>query len=205
MYMKEIYMEYINKIKLKKESKKSRILDSAMSLFLEKGINDTSIQDIVDRASIAKGTFYLYFKNKYEIQNELIIRQSVKIFDNAFTNIDMNIHTTLDDQILVMTDNIIKELCKNKLILKFISKNLTLGLYSSELHSILSNNEIKSKEYFVNKIKEERPNIKDPNIVLYMIVELTSSVCFSAIINKQPLSIEEMKPYLYDSILKLLN
>ena len=49
-----------------KENKKNRLLDTGFKLFTEKGIQNTSIQDIVDNANVAKGTFYLYFKDKYE-------------------------------------------------------------------------------------------------------------------------------------------
>ena len=47
-----------------KENKKNRLLDTGFKLFTEKGIQNTSIQDIVDNANVAKGTFYLYFKDK---------------------------------------------------------------------------------------------------------------------------------------------
>ena len=45
--------------------KKQRLLNTAFTLFTQKGIKDTSIQEIVDNANVAKGTFYLYFKDKY--------------------------------------------------------------------------------------------------------------------------------------------
>lgn len=56
--------------------KKQRLLDTAFSLFTDKGIKNTSIQDIVDNANVAKGTFYLYFKDKYELQDILITTKS---------------------------------------------------------------------------------------------------------------------------------
>ena len=49
--------------------KESRLLNTAFKLFTEKGMKDTSIQDIEDNANVAKGTFYLYFKDKYEIRD----------------------------------------------------------------------------------------------------------------------------------------
>ena len=45
------------------KNKKTRLLDTAFKLFTEKGLKDTSIQDIVDNADVGKGTFYLYFKD----------------------------------------------------------------------------------------------------------------------------------------------
>lgn len=42
------------------------VVDHAQALFLEKGIQQTSIQDIIERAGISKGTFYNYFSSKNE-------------------------------------------------------------------------------------------------------------------------------------------
>ncbi len=197
-------MKKVTKWEIHKEAKKNKILDSAINLFLEKGTNSTSIQDIVDKAEIAKGTFYLYFKDKYEVQDELIIRQSKKLFCNALEKLDTEKYKKLEDQIIMIIDNIINELTRNTLLLKFISKNLSLGLYNEKLHTVINNENEFAREYFIKKAEEENLKIDNPDITLYMIVELASSVCFSSIINKQPLSIDKMKPYLYDSIRKLL-
>ena len=66
-----------------KEEKEKKLLDSAFSLFTEKGFKDTSIQEIVDHAGVAKGTFYLYFKDKYDIQDYLITYKSNELFLNG--------------------------------------------------------------------------------------------------------------------------
>ena len=50
----------------KKKLKLDALLDSAFSLFITKGIEKTSVSDITKKAKVAKGTFYLYFKNKYD-------------------------------------------------------------------------------------------------------------------------------------------
>ena len=46
--------------------RKKVVVEHALALFLEKGIQQTSIQDIIERASISKGTFYNYFSSKNE-------------------------------------------------------------------------------------------------------------------------------------------
>ena len=50
-----------SKIEKNKEEKRERLLASATALFAEKNFNNTSISDIVNKAKVAKGTFYLYF------------------------------------------------------------------------------------------------------------------------------------------------
>ena len=50
-----------------KKEKENKLMEKALKLFTEKGVNNTSIQDIADEAGVGKGTFYLYFKDKYDI------------------------------------------------------------------------------------------------------------------------------------------
>jgi TetR/AcrR family transcriptional regulator, fatty acid metabolism regulator protein len=49
------------------QDKYQRILDAAAAVFAEKGFFTSRIADIADRADVADGTVYLYFKNKEEI------------------------------------------------------------------------------------------------------------------------------------------
>ncbi|TWT13465.1 TetR/AcrR family transcriptional regulator [Planomicrobium sp. CPCC 101079] len=46
--------------------KKQKIINAAYSLFINKGYNSSSIQDILDEAGVSKGTFYNYFTSKSE-------------------------------------------------------------------------------------------------------------------------------------------
>lgn len=46
------------------QDKYSLILQSAIEIISEKGLYNTSISDIVRKAGVAQGTFYLYFRSK---------------------------------------------------------------------------------------------------------------------------------------------
>ena len=50
-----------------KKEKRNDIARAAMKVFCEKGISSTTIYDIAKSEEVAKGTIYLYFKNKEEI------------------------------------------------------------------------------------------------------------------------------------------
>ena len=52
---------------IRNADKYQRILDAAVAVFAEKGFFVSRISDIADRAEVADGTVYLYFKNKDEI------------------------------------------------------------------------------------------------------------------------------------------
>ncbi|SDC81296.1 DNA-binding transcriptional regulator, AcrR family [Terribacillus halophilus] len=47
--------------------KKEKITKAAIEVFMEKGINKATISDIVKKAGIAQGTFYLYFPSKLDV------------------------------------------------------------------------------------------------------------------------------------------
>lgn len=50
----------------------NKILKVSVNLFIEKGVDATTIEDIVINSSIARGTFYNYFKSPEEIWKKLI-------------------------------------------------------------------------------------------------------------------------------------
>ena len=47
--------------------KRNAIVSAAIDLFINKGLGETSIDDIVNKAGIGKGTFYKYFKDKDDL------------------------------------------------------------------------------------------------------------------------------------------
>lgn len=191
------------KVEENKSQKESNLLESAFKLFTDKGIKDTSIQEIADNAGVGKGTFYLYFKDKYDIQEQLITRKSNKLFNDALKKLSKENIKEFDEQIIFIINYVIDELTKNTILLKFISKNLSFGVYNSKLNHLVDE-KLGIKEMFINGVKENKLNLKNPDVTLFMIIELTSSTCFSCILNKEPLPINEYKPYLFEEIKRLL-
>jgi AcrR family transcriptional regulator len=190
------------------ESKESRLLDTAFKLFTEKGVKDTSIQEIVDKADVGKGTFYLYFKDKYEIRDVLIAKKSHKLFNDALKALRKQSISNLQDQIIFIVNYVIDELTKNPILLKFISKNLSWGIYSQTVNKIYENAEQDKNgmyQLFLKGIEDNNIKLKNPNVTLFMIIELVSSTCFNSILYDEPLPIEEYKPYLFDTIRKIID
>ncbi len=56
----------------RKQQLRGELLNVALRLFSENGIDSTSVDDIVRAAGIAKGTFYLYFKAKSDVVKEAL-------------------------------------------------------------------------------------------------------------------------------------
>src|SRR5574344_1522017 len=104
----------MSKLENNKKQKRESLLESAFSLFTSKGINKTSISDIVQKSGVAKGTFYLYFKDKYDIRNMLISHKASQLFDNAEKDMLKENITELTDQVIFICNNIINQFCKDK-------------------------------------------------------------------------------------------
>ena len=194
-------------IEEQKNDKENRILNTAYKIFTEKGIKDTSVQDIVDNANVAKGTFYLYFKNKYELQDILIAKKSHKLFTEALESLRKTYITNFSDQIIYVINYVIDQLTKMPILLKFISKNLSWGVYNKTINKLYERNEEEQDglyNLFLKGVNENNLKLKNPEVTLFMIIELTSSACINSILYNEPLPIEEFKPYLYETIRELI-
>lgn len=55
-----------------RQERRAQVQQVARGLFAERGYHETSIQDILDGAEIARGTFYQYFDSKRAIFAELV-------------------------------------------------------------------------------------------------------------------------------------
>lgn len=76
--------------------KKLLIMEKALELFAEKGIDATSVQQITEHSGISKGAFYLSFKSKEELILSLIDH-----YMKQFTaEIDYSVKNTKNDDLL---------------------------------------------------------------------------------------------------------
>jgi len=69
----------------KNELTRSIILDAAAELFAKKGYQATSVEDIVQSASMVKGTFYYHFRSKDDIVYELRKQTLLQDFESIHT------------------------------------------------------------------------------------------------------------------------
>lgn len=68
--------------------KYQRILDAAVSVFAQKGFHAARVSDVADRASVADGTIYLYFRNKEELLMTAINTAFDAFMSRARTELD---------------------------------------------------------------------------------------------------------------------
>ncbi len=191
---------FMGKAEENKQQKRESLLNTAFELFTTKGINNTSIADIVEKAGVAKGTFYLYFKDKYDINSKLVIHRTTMLFDSALTRMHKKKITEAKEKILFVIDDIIDALSKDKVLLMFISKNLGLGFSRYVMESPSVTEEEPVKEATREFMEDIGGSVSDPRLMMYMIIERTGSSIYSAILYDQPVTIEKLKPHLYKTI-----
>ena len=133
----------MGKLDTNKKVKEDSLLNTAFSLFTTKGVSKTSISDIVNNAGVAKGTFYLYFKDKYDIRNKLVSHKSSQLFRNAIEALNASgKKLNFNERIIFIVDNIINQLNENKSLLTFIAKNLSWGVFKHALTSPIKDDDI---------------------------------------------------------------
>jgi len=68
--------------------RRAQILDAAKEVFAEAGYHEASINAIIERAGIARGTFYLYFQSKAAVFDALL-DQAMGALRKRITRIDI--------------------------------------------------------------------------------------------------------------------
>lgn len=184
----------MDKITKKKNEKYTKILDTALGLFEKNGTHLVSIDEIVKGAGVAKGTFYLYFKDRYDLISTLIIEKASKymsLLSDEYEPRDFgNVSTSVHHYIEYISDF----LQKNKTLCILIEKNL-----NTCVNAVAQTKEGPIKELY-EKIFSELINCgaseTEARAKLYLYIELIVSSCCNAIIRETPYTIEELKPHL---------
>lgn len=191
----------MGKVDENKQHKLDALFKSAYDLFMTQGISKTAIHDIVKNAGVAKGTFYLYFKDKYDIRDRLIARSAERLFLAAHEELLKTNLPSFEDKIIFIVDFVINAMEKNKPLLRFISKNLSWGVFRQAITSTEGEEDLSCLEYFQRLINESSSiRLRAPETMLFLIIELASSACYSTILENDPVSFQELKPDLYEAI-----
>ena len=196
----------MGKLDEKKRQKREALLVSAFSLFTSKGINDTSISDIVKHANMAKGTFYLYFKDKFDIRDKLIVTKAMQLFHKAMESIKKEDLQTLEEEIIYIADGLINQLDEDKMLLRFVSKNLSWGVFH---HVLLTGTDESSGcsfyDGYMALLDKSGRKFRNPNLMLYLIVEFINATCYNVILQQEPVTLDELKPELYGTIVDIIH
>lgn len=188
----------MDKILQKKNEKYQKLISAAFDLFENNGISAVSIDDIVKKAGVAKGTFYLYFKDKFDLISKLILKKAAEYMNLTSEIPDIKNDEEFDRCIKKYIDLLVEFLEKNKTLTLLIDKNVHICV-----NAVIENREGTVKELY-DKILSYFESLGFPaqeiSIKMYLCIDLIVSSCCNAILRGKPYSLNEVKPHLYDIV-----
>ena len=139
---------FSNKRELTKSNNRSLIITSGINVFVEKGVAEATVRDIIRSTGLASGTFYNYFNSKEEVL--------VAIFDDFAKEIGKSVR---DENVQPES---FEEFLRIKLtrFFKFVSSKPEIYMIMSNNHNLVNNFSINTPQIIleIDYLKEE---IKD--------------------------------------------
>ncbi len=189
----------------KKLIKRTKIIDAAYELFTKNGIDVTPIDEVVKKAGVAKGTFYLYFRDKYDLTDQivlhecsLIVKQSIE--ETEKETFEKNVNPV--DKIMLFADKIIDRMIENRDIIVLLNSKLSglFGLLVSD-----GNPEIKqSIEKIMDVFSDLGYEREEARMHLYLVSNMMTTVCCEAVLGIGPYTIDEIRPEISRMLVNLL-
>ncbi len=183
-------------------SKRNRIQLAAMQLFQEQGVDSTSVNEIVKRANVAKGTFYVYYKDKKELISQILTKKHGRMLNDLLNTSYEKAMKEGKHWMLALVEEMISFYENNPDILRMIQKNITNTLDTME-HRNQVLKEIERLQDILSILKKEHESTRQALNKFVLIMETTSFLCYNAIFYQQPDSLKEIKPLIMDTVEKL--
>ena len=150
---------------------------------------------------MAKGTFYLYFKDKYDIRNHLIGHKAHQVFLAAYH--ELLEHPEISDfetQMLFMIDRILDQFAVNHDLVSLLSKHLSWGFFKDSLYFTPGDEEPAIFTIYEELMSKAEHTYKTPEMMMYLILEMISGASYNVILYQQPVTLEELKPHLFETV-----
>lgn len=188
-------------IEEKKTIKRNKIIDAASALFLDKSFASTAVDDVVKMAGVAKGTFYLYFKDKYDLLDQIVAHKTADMFGEGVSRLRESPgseHFSLREKVLFMAEYAEDYLAEHRELAALLSRNLSTCFRrfvsgdSEELTAVVS--------VFTEAFTAEGYTEKQAKMIIYLITETVGSVCCEAVMGTGPFTLEEIRPVLNKAV-----
>ena len=165
-------------------SRKKLVAEHALALFVENGVANTSIQDIIKRSGISKGTFYNYFSSKTECIEEILEQAR---YDAALMRSELMIGRDEKDlKVLAEQVGVLSQINRQRGLDKLFEELLHNG--DAELKNLVLRQRIAEFEWFSSRLIEIfgesiHPYAFEASIIFY---GMTQHILFTLkIINQQ--------------------
>lgn len=186
-------------------NKEEKIMDSAIKIFKEKGADKTSIRDIMTEAGFGLGTFYLYYTDKKDLKEKMVLNIATDIILKAEK---VCVQKDPIERYISFVDYIIDYLIAHPFELDLLSKNITWTLYTKIENDYGLSQADSTLKFILNKYENlflESHTESQKLYILSLTLEIMMSTCKSAVLKDSVLSIDEMKPVLFAIIRKIFN
>lgn len=186
-------------------NKKEKIMQAALKIFEKKGSEKTSVRDIMTEANLGLGTFYLYYSDKKDLKEKMVLNLATDIILNAEKT------CTQEDPIeryISFVDYIIDYLISHPFELVLLSKNITWTLYTKIENDYGLSEADSTLQFILNKYDNlflTNHTESEKLYILSLTLEIMMSTCKSAVLEDSILTIDEMKPVLFAIIRKIFN
>ncbi|MCD7838472.1 MAG: TetR/AcrR family transcriptional regulator [Clostridiales bacterium] len=182
-----------------KQNKLERLLDATFVLFSNRGMARTSISDIAAAAGIAKGTFYLYFKDKDDIRDALVSQLTQNLLQEAVKG-QVESDRPFADKLIHILDSMLNQLQSSPLLLRFFRKNLNWSTFRNALRHSAHQQGQDYMDGFFRLTANDPSQWEAPQVMVFTIIELVGSTCYSTMVDHDPVDLATYKPYLYRTI-----
>lgn len=118
----------------------NELLDAGQQLFFQKGYELTSVNDIIEKVGVAKGTFYHYFDSKDDLLDKIVDRWSRRTLERVakLTNRDdLNALEKLNLFFITIRDYKIENLELMKVLMKVLYRDENLVMRHKMLNQSL--------------------------------------------------------------------
>ena len=123
----------MNKHQIKSNKTKNKIIKTYMSIYEKKDISKITIKEIADKSNYNRGTFYLYYKDIYDLHDKI----KIELLNNIKTKIELLLEENiLDFDIFFKTLISFFEQNENYLITLITHDNN----FSEDIKKIMKNN-----------------------------------------------------------------
>lgn len=186
-------------------NKKEKIMQAALKIFEKKGAEKTSVREIMTEAGFGLGTFYLYYSDKNDLQEKMVLNLATDIILNAER---MCVQEDPIERYISFVDYIIDYLISHPFELDLLSKNITWTLYTKIENDYGLSEADSTLQFILNKYDNlflTNHTESEKLYILSLTLEIMMSTCKSAVLDDSILTIDEMKPVLFAIIRKIFN
>lgn len=185
--------------------KKAEIMEAALKVFKKKGPDKASVREIMAESGFGLGTFYLYYTDKNDLKEKIVLDKAMDIIIKAEENCGGNDPV---ERYISFVDYIIDYLIANPFELDLLSNNITWALYTKIEHDERLTEADSTLQFILSKYENlfsQSYSESQQLYILAMTFDIMMSTCKSALMEDSTLSIDEMKPVLFAVIRKIFN